>query len=70
MNKQKFKDKIEIFRLNVKLYPDPCNVYDSPGEAYMKIGNRELAIKNFKKSLELNPQNDNAIGMLNKLLEK
>jgi predicted alpha/beta superfamily hydrolase len=70
MNQQKLEEAIEIFKLNVKLYPDSWNVYDSLGEAYMKIGDRELAIKNLKKSIELNPQNDNAIGMLNKLREK
>ena len=30
-------------------------------------GERELAIRNYKKSLELNPQNMNAVEMLKKL---
>ena len=33
----------------------------------MNNGDRELAIKNYKKSLELNPQNTNAVDMLKKL---
>jgi cytochrome c-type biogenesis protein CcmH/NrfG len=36
------------------------DVYDSLGEAYMNAGEKQLAIDNYKKSLELNPENDNA----------
>ena len=58
---------IDVFRLNVKLFPDLPNVYDSLGEAYMTAGNKELAIINYKKVLEMNPQNQNAKKMLEKL---
>ena len=40
---------------------------DSLGEAYMKTGNKWLAIINYSKSLELDPFNKNAIDALNKL---
>jgi len=63
----KIEDAIAIFRLNVEMNPDDSNVYDSLGEAYMKTGNKWLAIINYSKSLELDPQNKNAIEMLNKL---
>ena len=53
--------------MNVKLYPKSSNVYDSLGEAYMKNGDKELAIENYKKSLELAPNNENAKQMLIKL---
>jgi predicted negative regulator of RcsB-dependent stress response len=33
----------------------------------MKNGNKELAIENYEKSLELDPQNNNAREMLKKL---
>lgn len=33
---------------------------DSLGEACLAAGERELAVRNYKKSLELNPQNTNA----------
>jgi predicted TPR repeat methyltransferase len=36
----------------------------------MKNGETDLAIKNYKKSLELNPDNDNAKQMLRKLTKK
>jgi predicted negative regulator of RcsB-dependent stress response len=42
-------------------------VYDSLGEAYAADGNKELAILNYKKSLELDPGNQNAKQMLEQL---
>ena len=58
--KKKIKDAIEIFKLNVEFYPKDANAYDSLGEAYMIAGEKTLAIKNYEKSLELNPNNTNA----------
>ena len=55
---------IEIFKLNVEAYPQEFNPYDSLAEAYMKHGDKELAITNYKKSLELNPGNTNATSQL------
>lgn len=57
-------DAIEIFKLNVKEYPKSFNVYDSLGEAYMVDGQVDLAVKNYEKSLKLNPKNDNAVEKL------
>jgi dienelactone hydrolase len=67
MADQKLKAATEILKLNVAEYPQSFNTYDSLGEAYMNDGQRDLAIKNYKKSLELNPQNTNAVDMLKKL---
>lgn len=50
---------IEMFTLNVSKYPDSFNVYDSLGEAYMVRGDTDLAIKNYEKSMVLNPDNTN-----------
>ena len=60
-------EAIEIFKLNVEAYPQAFNPYDSLGEAYMTHGDKELAITNYKKSLELNPQNTGATRMLTTL---
>jgi len=51
---------IEIFEYNVELYPEVANAYDSLGEAYMVNGDRKLAIENFRKALQLDPDSDNA----------
>jgi 3-oxoadipate enol-lactonase len=61
------KEAIELFKLNVLAYPESSNTYDSLGEAYMVNEDRELAIENYNKSLELDPNNQNAVEMLNRL---
>lgn len=63
-------DAIEIFKLNIEAYPEAFNPYDSLGEAYMINGDYELAIKNYAKSIELNPDNTNGIEMLKKIEER
>ena len=67
MKENKMENAIKLFELNVEEYPNSANTYDSLGEAYMNAGNKELAIKNYEKSLQLNPQNKNAEEMLKKL---
>ena len=61
------KEAIEVLKLNIDRYPQSFNAYDSLAEAYMVNGDKELAIKNYKRSLELNPDNKNALEMLKKL---
>lgn len=56
LRKKKIDEAIEIFRLNVELYPESWNVYDSLGEAYMIKGSKKLAIQNYKKALEMSPE--------------
>jgi CubicO group peptidase (beta-lactamase class C family) len=63
------KSAVQVFRLNVELYPNSFDVYDSLGEAYMANGDIQLAIDNYKKSLQLNPQNKNAEEKLKKLAD-
>lgn len=68
MGQSKVKEAIEIFKMNVEMYPESWNVYDSLGEAYMKNGDKESAIQNYKKSLELNAENENGKMMLKRLV--
>lgn len=49
------EEAIEVFKQNVADYPQSYNGYDSLGEAYMVVGNKELAIKSYEHVLELNP---------------
>ncbi len=58
------QDAIKVFQRNVQDYPASWNVYDSLGEAYMKTGQKDLAIKSYEKSLELNPASDHGKEML------
>ena len=60
---------IAVFQRNVQQYPTWGKAYDSLGEAYMKAGQKDLAIQNYETSLKLNPKNQNAVDMLKKLRE-
>ena len=65
----KTADAIAVFQRNVQEYPQSGNVYDSLAEAYMKAGQKELAILNCEKSLQFDPKNQHAVEMLKKLKE-
>ena len=67
LGQKNYPAAIAIFKLNVELYPKSANTYDSLGEAYMLNGDRELAIQNYQRSIELDPTNKNGIEMLKKL---
>jgi acetyl esterase/lipase/TolA-binding protein len=67
IQKGRLQDAIEVFRLNTEAYPQSFNTYDSLAEAYMNSGMKQLAIENYRKSLELNPRNTNAVPMLERL---
>jgi len=54
------KMAINFFRLNIVLFPEDANAYDSLGEAYMKDGNTKLAIENYKKALQIDSMYGNA----------
>ncbi|MFQ5604044.1 MAG: hypothetical protein ACE5HS_12330 [bacterium] len=49
------------------MVPESFNAYDRLGEGYGRAGNKELAIATYKKSRALNPKNENAVKMLEKL---
>ncbi|MCB9348140.1 MAG: DJ-1/PfpI family protein [Lewinellaceae bacterium] len=61
---------IQAFRINVDAYPQSFNVYDSLAEAYLRDEQSDLARKYYQKSLELNPDNENARKMLAKIEER
>jgi glyoxylase-like metal-dependent hydrolase (beta-lactamase superfamily II) len=65
--RDRLDDAIEIFKLNIEAYPENANVYDSMGEGYKARGDTEQAIKNYERSLEIDPTNDNARAMLAEL---
>jgi CubicO group peptidase (beta-lactamase class C family) len=67
LRQKKVAEAIAMFKVNVELYPKSSNVYDSLAEAYMTGGDKRLAIENYKKSLQLDPKNKNAVDMLKKL---
>ena len=67
MASDKFEAASRVFQLNVDAFPTSSNTYDSLGESFMKLGEKDIAIKNYRKSVELNPNNQGGIDALKKL---
>jgi tetratricopeptide (TPR) repeat protein len=61
------QDAIAIFRLNAELFPRSAGVWDSLAEGYLEAGDRERAVEYYEKSLELEPDNENAKEKLSEL---
>lgn len=70
LGEQAFAKAIEVFRLNVLVFPGSGNAWDSLGEAYAATGATDRAIEAYRKSLALDPGNVNAVEVLKKLTEK
>jgi len=64
---KRIKDAIAVFRQNTIDFPQAFNTWDSLAESYMIDGDKQSAIKYYKKSLELNPDNTNAVQKLKEL---
>ncbi|MEP6712009.1 MAG: tetratricopeptide repeat protein [Ferruginibacter sp.] len=58
---------LKLFKLNSELFPGSANVWDSLGEANALAGNKEEAIRNYQKALELTPGLISATKALEKL---
>lgn len=60
VSQKKIKEAIEIFKTNVKRYPNSWNVYDSLGETYEADGNKKEALTNYKIAFSKAPENQKA----------
>ncbi|RRB00907.1 serine hydrolase domain-containing protein [Larkinella rosea] len=69
MSRGQLKEALGIFKLNVDLFPESWNVYDSYGEALYKNGQKEDAIVMYKKSIALNADNQGGKQMLERILK-
>lgn len=56
-----------LFKLNMSLFPESSNVYDSYAEALLKNNEKDKAIEYYIKSVELNPGNTSGLEALKKL---
>ncbi|PHQ55972.1 MAG: tetratricopeptide repeat protein [Lutibacter sp.] len=70
LRKKNYTKAIHLFEINVALYPNSSNVYDSLGEAFMKSADTVKAIENYKKSLALDSGNKRAKRNIEKLEKK
>jgi tetratricopeptide (TPR) repeat protein len=67
LSQKRIPDALEIFKLNVYLYPTSANAFDSLGEVYAELGDTKLAIKNYEQTLKIDPQNTNAAQQIKRL---
>ena len=61
MQSHKIKEAVALFKLNIEAFPNSYNTYDSYAEALLISGDTTGSIENYKKSVELNIGNTNAI---------
>ncbi|SHN13203.1 serine hydrolase domain-containing protein [Chitinophaga sp. CF418] len=61
---------IETFKINMLLFPESYNTYDSYAEALSKAGKKQEAILMYQKSIALNPDNQGGIKALKQLLSQ
>ena len=60
---------LETFKINVLLFPTSFNVYDSYADALGSNGNKDAATTMYKKSIELNPNNEGGKKKLQNILK-
>ncbi len=64
------KEARDVFQFMTELFPKSANAFDSLGEACFVLGDKAGALENYRRSLELNPENSNAKEMIKRLEEK
>jgi hypothetical protein len=67
LQKDKLPEAFAIMKLNVELFPASGNTHDSYGEVLLKQGHKDLALAEYRRSLELDPANENAVKMIAEL---
>lgn len=67
LRQNQIADAVRVFARNTVLYPQDANAWDSLGEGNARAGSREAAIRDYRRSLALDPTNANAKRQLEKL---
>ena len=65
LGKKDYDNAIAVFKMNVALYPNSDNVYDSLADAYLRSGDSVQAFTNYSKAFELNSGNERAKRYIN-----
>ncbi|MBN2346726.1 MAG: MBL fold metallo-hydrolase [Candidatus Aminicenantes bacterium] len=61
---------IMLFEFNAELHPGSWNASDSLAEGYYAKGDKKKALELYRKSLELNPGNDNARKLIERITKE
>ncbi|HEY3927720.1 MAG TPA: hypothetical protein VGL89_05065 [Candidatus Koribacter sp.] len=67
LSAKRTQDAIVIFEVNARTHPNSWNAFDSLGEAYADALDKEHALAAYRKSLELNPANNGAKQMIERI---
>ena len=70
LGKKMKNEAIDVFKYNLAENPNSADSYEGLAEGYDDMGEKALAIENFKKSIELNPKNNYAADRIKKLEAK
>ena len=60
-------EALTIFKLNLEEFPQSANAHEGLGESYLGVRDTASAIANYRRSLELDPKNQDAIDGLRRL---
>ena len=58
LSEKRYKQAYGFFKISIDSYPQSFNVYDSMGDYYLTVGDKENAISLFSKALQLNDNPD------------
>lgn len=67
LREKRSRAALGIFAWNAVAYPDSWNAHDSLAEALAESGDKPSAITEYRRSIELNPENDSGREILEKL---
>lgn len=62
------EEALKFFKLNVKLFPEDANLWDSLGEVYFELGDSKKALEYYQKALVMDPYMESAKEMIEKIL--
>ena len=66
-NGNKPDEALALLQLNAEYYPNHAPTYGGMGQAYLKKNDKESAIKNFEKVIQMDPNNPQAKRQLEQL---
>ncbi|OSY89365.1 hypothetical protein WH52_01640 [Tenacibaculum holothuriorum] len=70
LSNDEYDKAIDVFKINIELYPKSSNTYDSTGDAYLKKKDTATAIEYYKKALAINPENRSSRRAIKRLTKK
>ena len=64
------EEAFELFEINIKLYPNKPAVYRNYGYALLEVKDTVNAIKNYRKALSINPDDQRALSFFERIKKK